>query len=118
MTDDEREERLSLVARKPGEATWTGRAFLTVEWNSTDVWNLDMVLADIIADGLNEFRRTTPVGAPGMSASEWDTVLGEMIDGFAAVREVQAGGTLNDDARERVERALDLFKRHFLDLGS
>jgi hypothetical protein len=118
MSDDERDERRSLVARKQGEASWTGRAFLTVEWNSTDMWNLDIVLAGIIADGLNEFRRTTPVSAPGMSSDEWDAVPGEMIDGFAAVGEVQADGVSNDEAGDRVERALELFKRHFLDLGS
>jgi hypothetical protein len=45
-------------------------------------------------------------------------VPGEMIDGFAAVGEVQADGVSNDEAGDRVERALELFKRHFLDLGS
>jgi len=114
---EDAEER-RLVARRAGEASWTGRAFLTVDWNSSDMWNLDMVLADIISDGLDEFRRTTPVLPPGMSEEEWHAVLGEMIDGFQAVREVRTGGVLDDDARHRLDRALDLFKKHFLDLSS
>jgi hypothetical protein len=47
--DHEDLEAHQLVARPAGQASWTGRSFLTVEWDSTELWNLDMVLADIIA---------------------------------------------------------------------
>jgi len=114
----EDKERRRLLARRPGDATWTGRPFLTIDWNSTDMWDLGGVLSDIISDGLNEFRNTARETHPaGMTDDEWDSVLGQMIDGFQANRERRAGSVLDDESRRRLDRALDLFKRHFLDLG-
>ena len=88
--EDEDLEKCRLVARRPGQSTRTDRSFLTVDWNSTDLWNLDLVLADIIADGLNEFRNTSrETGPPGMTDEAWDAVLGDMVDGIMPARETQ-----------------------------
>jgi hypothetical protein len=112
--DDEGNERRRLVPRE--DSTWVGRRFLSVEWNSTDMWDLGGVLADIISDGLSEFLHTSrQTGPRGMTDDEWDAVLVEMVDGFRAVRE-ERDGELDDDARLRFHRAVDLLKRHLLDL--
>ena len=119
MSDaDEGIEKRRLAGRQPGESAWTGRSFLTIEWNSTDLWNLDLVLADIIADGLNEFRQSTRQSGPrGMTEEAWDDVLGEMIDGFKSARELLADRALNPECEDRLDKALELFKKHFRDLS-
>ena len=52
-----------------------------------------------------------------MTDDEWDSVLAEMVDGFKIARELTADGTASPSAEAKLERALDLFGKHFRDLS-
>lgn len=85
-----------------------------------DVWGLDSYLASWLPEALEELR-TNKIGHPiGMTRKGWNTRLERMKDGFLTVREYyDMNYTTAEEARileRRMNRGLNMFARHFLNL--
>ena len=66
-------------------------------WADCDWWNMDSYLVGIIIPMLKRFRGDTHGYPCGLTEKKWDSLLGEMIEGFEAAERV-----INDEYYKEV----------------
>lgn len=95
---------------------------MTGDWQPTrlpfkdeDAWNMFSVLAEAIADGVEFYAERSP-GYPGHldSAQEYQERLRAIVEGFRAVRELDDGPFMSDEATAKFDRAWELLRDEFL----
>lgn len=95
------------------------RQRLTQGWDDSDLWNLDVTIAEFVLPRLQRFREYA-AGYPGDLATqeEWHAMLDDMLYGLRAIVEDNYPSASNYDQIdwERVQRGLRLFGERFRNL--
>lgn len=85
----------------------------------TDLWSFDSYLAGVLVKALAQLRDTTHGYPSGLDTpEEWAAILTQMVDGFAAHRDIMNTGDTEAmrTATERFQRGMELFSEYYLAL--
>lgn len=92
-----------------------------ITFDREDLWNIDLVLASVIAPALEKYKDTAGTYVPvdendapqdATDRERWEWALGEMIFAFRQIEAAEGQG-LNDLTEERVQRGLNLFGKYY-----
>ena len=87
-----------------------------------DLWNFETYLANVLCEGLEQFRQSTCC-YPTETMKEWEQTLLDMQDGFCyyvehrddmpSIEDYQAH---QDEVNKRLKKSLKLLRKHFQSL--
>lgn len=85
-------------------------------FDESELWSLDYSLAKLIAPRLKKFRYST-IGIPmNLTQQEWHDRLDKMIFSFEFLGSEDRWSNYDPKLGEEIQKGLDLFAKHYLDL--
>lgn len=82
-------------------------------FDDTETWCFSSVIARFMVPRLERFKELNCCYPPSLTPEEWDGILQEMIDGFKEMKLVDDWDVFD---RSKVDRALELLSKWYLDL--
>lgn len=87
-------------------------------WDDTDLWSLDLTIAQFVLPRLKAFKPFTQSFPASMTSDEWDSILDKMIDAFEIIVDGDRWPALNDEDAHTVQIGCELFGKWFTHLWS
>lgn len=86
-------------------------------WDDSELWNLDITLAQFLAPRLRRLTEITYSYPPNMTFEAWKGILLEMAEGFEIYQhKFDFGHELSLKDYEKVQRSLELLAKYFTHL--
>jgi len=87
-------------------------------WDDTDLWSLDLTIAQFVLPRLKAFKPFTNSFPASITNEEWKVIIQKMIDAFEIMVDGDRWPALNDEDAATVQEGCELFGKWFTHLWS